>query len=257
MTRTRFIGTTIVALLATALLVASPLVAVARILMPLPPIQLGADFRGEANIINTNNNGPQLLLSVDFGVRSDAQIDMKTEFLGTMPRPLMPQGFASSSLMFDFPFPPPFATSTLPFKPLLQFASSTFPLPPFFGTTTPPIASGTPPFTANVLLENAVIGVVQNINTSDMSLVLVRDVFGSVATTSVNIQLTSTTTIELLGATTTFASIKTEDRIHAIGTYNADGSVFTAIKVIILRPLPIADIGQQFWDWLTFRFGFW
>src|SRR3989344_8321560 len=54
--------------------------------------------------------------------------------------------------------------------------------------------------------------------------------------TRATIQLTGSTVIVLNGATTTFASIQTGDKVKATGTMNADNTVLTATSVTVMRP---------------------
>ena len=54
--------------------------------------------------------------------------------------------------------------------------------------------------------------------------------------TRATIQLTGSTLIVLNGATTTFASIQTGDKVKATGTMNADNTVLTATSVTVMRP---------------------
>lgn len=76
--------------------------------------------------------------------------------------------------------------------------------------------------------ERSVAGTVQSVNASSTSLVL-RD-------SKPTIQFTGSTTIVLNGATTTFASIQTGDRVKATGTMNAGNTILTAVSVTVIRP---------------------
>ena len=89
--------------------------------------------------------------------------------------------------------------------------------------------------------ERSISGTVQSVNSTSTSLVL-RNGSGKDNNndkddkTRATIQLTSATQIVLNGATTTFASIQTGDRVKATGIMNADGTVLTATSVTIMRP---------------------
>lgn len=82
--------------------------------------------------------------------------------------------------------------------------------------------------------ERSVSGTVQSINSTGTSLVLSKgkDDDGNKTT----VQFTGSTLIVLNGATTTFASIQTGDKVKATGVVNADGTVLTATSVTVTHP---------------------
>ena len=72
--------------------------------------------------------------------------------------------------------------------------------------------------------------------------------------TRVIIQLTGSTVIMLNGATTTFASIQTGDKVKATGAMNADGAVLTATSVTVTRPavnFGNDDFGMRIKAWFS------
>ncbi len=89
--------------------------------------------------------------------------------------------------------------------------------------------------------ERSISGTVQTVNSTSTSLVLGNgngkdndnDRDDKVKAT---IQFTGSTRIVLNGATTTFASIQTGDKVKATGTMNADRTVLTATSVTVIRP---------------------
>lgn len=97
--------------------------------------------------------------------------------------------------------------------------------------------------------ERSITGPVRSINSTSTSLVLgngngkdngnERD-----NRSRVTVQLTGSTTIMLGGATSTFASIQTGDKVKATGTMNAEGTVLTATSVSVTRPTVRLDTDE-------------
>lgn len=89
--------------------------------------------------------------------------------------------------------------------------------------------------------QRSISGTVASVNSASTSLVLGngngRDNDNDKdEKTRATIQLTGNTVIMQNGATTTFASIQTGDKVKATGTMNADGTVLTATSVTVTRP---------------------
>ncbi len=107
--------------------------------------------------------------------------------------------------------------------------------------------------------ERSISGTVQSVNSAGTSLVLGngngkdndndRD-----DKTRATIQFTGSTLIVLNGATTTFASIQTGDKVKATGVMNADGTVLTATSVTVTHPrvnLGNDDLGKRIKAWFS------
>ena len=89
--------------------------------------------------------------------------------------------------------------------------------------------------------QRSISGIVTSINATSTSLVLGNgngkdNDNDKDDKTRATIQLTGSTVIVLNGATTTFASIQTGDKVKATGTMNAEGTVLTATSVTVTRP---------------------
>jgi len=72
--------------------------------------------------------------------------------------------------------------------------------------------------------------------------------------TRATIQLTGSTVIMLNGATSTFASIQTGDKVKATGTMNEGGTVLTATSVTVTHPgvnLGNDDFGKRIKAWFS------
>lgn len=114
--------------------------------------------------------------------------------------------------------------------------------------------------------ERSISGTVQSVNSAGTSLILGNgngkdndnDRDDKVKAT---IQFTGSTRIVLNGATTTFASIQTGDKVKATGTMNADGTVLTATSVTVTHPrvdLGNDNFGKRIKAWFSghgFNFG--
>ncbi len=84
--------------------------------------------------------------------------------------------------------------------------------------------------------QRSVSGTVQSINAAGTSLVLGKG--NDDNNKNVTVQFTGSTLIVLNGATTTFASIQTGDKVKATGIVNADATVLTATSVTVTHPTP-------------------
>jgi len=89
--------------------------------------------------------------------------------------------------------------------------------------------------------QRSISGTVQSVNSASTSLILVggngKDNDNDKDDkTRATIQFTGSTVIMLNGATTTFASIQTGDKVKATGTMNEGGTVLTATSVTVTRP---------------------
>lgn len=82
--------------------------------------------------------------------------------------------------------------------------------------------------------ERSIAGTVQSVNSAATSLVLSNGKDDNSNNTT--IQFTGSTLIVLNGATATFASIQTGDKVKATGVMNADGTVLTAASVTVTHP---------------------
>ncbi|OGG52479.1 hypothetical protein A2851_05585 [Candidatus Kaiserbacteria bacterium RIFCSPHIGHO2_01_FULL_53_29] len=99
--------------------------------------------------------------------------------------------------------------------------------------------------------ERSVSGAVQSINSAGTSFVIGN---GNDNKKLATVQLSGSTVITLNGATTSFTSIATGNKVKATGTANADGTVLTATSVIIMRPaisLRDSDLGKNIRQWFS------
>lgn len=107
--------------------------------------------------------------------------------------------------------------------------------------------------------QRSISGVVASVNGTNTSLVLGNgngkdNDNDKDDKTRATIQLTGSTVIMQNGATTTFASIQTGDKVKATGTMNADGTVLTATMVTVTHPgvdLGNDDFGKRIKAWFS------